>query len=142
MKKFLLSERFRLELHWDKCTHDKAGEMSFTNAYFSGPVLKQAVELNQSDHITLDFCKQTMVIVNNVYTGTFAWNGIEYKDSNIFLKAAILVYDEDLKDIPKLNDSDYLVIDTRSHENEKHNYNALYPTYVVSRDSELYDYRR
>ena len=142
MKKFLLSERFRLELHWKKCVHSKAGEMHFTGAYFSGPVLKEVLKLNQADHITLDFCKQTMVVVNNVYTGTFAWDGVEYKEDKILLKATVLVYDEDLKNIPKLNDSDYLVIDTRSHENEKHNYNALYPTYVISGDSELYDYRR
>lgn len=142
MGKFLLSERFRLELHWKKCIHSKAGEMHFVGAYFSGPVLKQAAKLQPNDHITLDFCHQTMIIVHNVYTATFAWDGVEYKDDKIFLKAAILMYDEDLKNIPKLNDSDYLVIDTKNHENEKHVYNTLYPTYVVSRDSDLYDYRR
>jgi len=141
MGKFLLSERFRLEIHWQKCTHSE-GEIHFTGAYFSGPVLKEAVELNQADHITLDFCKQTMIVVDGVYIGTFAWNGIEYSENKIFLKAAVLIYDEELKNIPKLNDTDYLVIDTRSHENEKHNYNALYPTYVVGKDDELYDYRR
>ena len=141
MSKFLLSERFRLELHWKKCTHKK-GEIHFEGAYFSGPVLKQAVELNQSDHITLDFCRQTMVVVNGVYIGTFAWNGVEYGQDKIFLRAAVMMYDKKLKNIPKLKDTDYLVIDTRDHENEKHNYNSLYPTYVVSKDSDLYDYRR
>jgi len=142
MKRFLLSERFRLELHWEKCIHDKPGEMKFEGAYFSGPVLKQAAKLNDSDHITLDFCNQTMIIVKNVYTGTFAWNGVEYKDNKIFLKAAILLYDEELENIPKLRDFDYLVIDTRNHENAKHNYNALYPAFVVGAEDEIYDYRR
>jgi hypothetical protein len=142
MGKFLLSERFRLELHWNKCTHTKAGEMHFEGAYFSGPVLKQAVELNQSDHMTLDFCHQTMVVVNNVYTGTFAWNGVEYKSNKILLKAAVLMYDDDLKNIPKLDDEDYLVIDTRNHENEKHNFHTLYQTYVISKENDIYDYRR
>lgn len=142
MEKFLLSERFRLELHWQECIHNKVGEMHFVGAYFTGPVLKEATKLNQVDHITLDFCHQTMVMVNNVYIGTFAWGGVEYKNNKIFLKAAVMLYDEKLKNIPKLNDTDYLVIDTRDHENEKHNYNTLYPTYVVGKDSELYDYRR
>lgn len=142
MRKFLLSERYRLELHWKKCIHVKAGEMHFEGAYFSGPVLKEAAKLNDTDHITLDFCFQTMILVNNVYTGTFAWNGVSYKDNEIFLKAAILMYDEKLKNIPKLNDTDYFVIDTKNHENEKHNYNVLYSTYVVNKDGELYDYRR
>ena len=141
MKRFLLSERFRLELHWKKCIHSKAGEMQFIDAYFSGPVLKQAAKLNDTDHIVLDFCNQTMIVVKNVYTGTFAWNGVEYKDDKIFLKAAILLYDEKLKNIPKLKDSDYLIIDTKNHENAKHNYNSLYPTYVVNKENELYDYR-
>ena len=142
MENFLISERFRLELHWKKCIHSKAGEMHFTDAYFSGPVLKQAEKMNDSDHITLDFSGQTMIIVKGVYTGTFVWNGVEYGDGKIFLKAAVMLYDKDLKNIPKLNDSDYLVIDTRDHENEKHNYNALYTTYVVNKGDELYDYRR
>lgn len=142
MKGFLLSERFRLELHWDKCIHNKAGEMHFTGAYFSGPVLKQTQRLNDSDHINLDFCFQTMILVNNVYVGTFAWNGVEYSKDKIHLKAATMLYDEELKNIPKLKDTDYLVIDTIDHENEKHNYNTLYPTYVVNKDSDLYDYRR
>lgn len=142
MNRFLISERFRLELHWEKCIHSKAGEMHFVDAYFSGPVLKQAEKLNDSDHIALDFCGQTMIIVKGVYVGTFAWNGVEYEKDKILLKAAVMLYDKDLKNIPKLNDSDYLVIDTRDHENEKHNYNALYPTYVVNKENELYDYRR
>jgi hypothetical protein len=142
MGKFLLSERFRLELHWKKCIHSKAGEMHFEGAYFSGPVLKQAVELNQNDHIELDFCNQTLVVVHGVYVGTFAWSGVDYKDDKILLKAAMLMYDKKLKNIPKLENTDYLVIDTRNHENEKHNYNTLYPTYVVSKGGELYDYRR
>ena len=142
MGKFLLSERFRLELHWKKCIHSKAGEMHFEGAYFSGPVLKQAVELNQSDHIELDFCNQTLVVVQGVYIGTFAWSGVEYSKDKIFLRAAVLMYDKKLKNIPKLNNTDYLIIDTRDHENEKHNYNALYPTYVVDQGGELYDYRR
>ena len=116
--------------------------MHFTGAYFSGPVLKQAAKLNDSDHINLDFCNQTMVVVNNVYVGTFAWNGVRYAKDKVLLKAAVMFYDKDIENIPKLNDTDYLVIDTRDHENEKHNYNTLYPTYVVNKESDLYVYRR
>ena len=68
---------------------------------------------------------------------------MEYtKKGNILLKSAMIEYDPDIKGIPNLRDKDYLVIDTSGHENEKHAFNLLYPTYVVDRDSELYNYRR
>ena len=141
--KFLLSERFRLELHWKKVLRPKAGEMYLTEAYFSGPVLAQADKINDNDTIRLDFCSQFIVLTRAVYVGDLKWGEVVYnKNGTITLKNARIEYDADLKDIPNLETKDYLVIDTSGHENEKHLNNLLYPTYAVSADSELYDYRR
>jgi hypothetical protein len=143
MKGFLLSEKYRLELHWNKVLRPKAGIMHLTDAYFSGSALAQADKINDNDTIRLDFCSQLTVIVKNVYVADLHWGEVVYnKDGTINLKSARLEYDSELIGIPNLEDKDYLVIDTKDHENDKHIYNLLYPAYVVGRDSELYDYRR
>jgi hypothetical protein len=140
--KFLLSERYRLELHWNKVLRPKAGEMHLTEAYFSGPALAQADKLTPNDTIRLDFCSQLVVLTRAVYIGDLKWGEVVYnKNGTITLKGARIEYDPDLKGIPNLETKDHLIIDTSGHENDKHLYNLLYPTYVVDRESEIYDYR-
>jgi hypothetical protein len=117
--------------------------MRLIGAYFSGPVLAQADRINNNDSIRLDFCSQFVILVRNVYVADLKWGEVVYnKNNTITLKDAIIVYDPDLEGIPNLEKKDYLVIDTSGHENQKHLYNFLYPTYVVNKNSELYDYRR
>jgi len=139
---FLLSERYRLELHWKKVLRPKAGEMHLVDAYFSGPALAQAEQINSNDTIRLDFCSQLITLVKSVYVADLFWGEVKYnKTQTVILKNALIKYDPALKGIPNLENKDYLVIDTSGHENEKHLYNLLYPTYVVNADSELYNYR-
>jgi len=141
--KFLLSERFRLELHWDRVLRPKPGEMHLSGAYFSGPALKEADEINSNDTIRLDFCSQLVILIKSVYVADLYWGEVSYdKNGVVDLKDARIEYDPDIKGIPNLEDKDHLVVDTSGHENEKHLCNLLYPTYVVDRDSELYNYRR
>ena len=141
--KFLLSERYRLELHWKKVLRPKAGEMHLTDAYFTGPAMKQADKINDNDAIRLDFCSQLITLVNSVYVADLRWGEAVYtKNENVYLKNARVEYDPSIKGIPNLGNKDYLVIDTSGHENEKHLFNLLYPTYVIDEDSEIYDYRR
>lgn len=141
--KFLFSERYRLELHWSKVLRPEAGIMWLTGAYFSGPVLANAEKINDKDSIKLDFCSQLVILVKNVYVATLSWDKVAYNNNGtVSLKGAKLTYDPELKGIPNLANDDYLIIDTKNHENEKHLYNLLYPTYVLDRDSELYNYRR
>ena len=139
----MLGERFKLELHWKKVLRPKAGEMHLVDAYFSGPALAQADKINNNDTIRLDFCSQLVVLVKSVYVGDLKWGEVVYnKNKTVTLKNARIEYDPELKGIPNLETKDYLVINTAGHENEKHLYNLLYPTYVIDRDSELYNYRR
>ena len=141
MAEFILSERYRLELHWNKVLRPKAGIMHFVDAYFSGPVLARADKLQENDSIVLDFCSQMIILTRNVYTARFSWTEAKYKDNKIQFKSATLTFDPTLNGIPNLNDNDYLVIDTKNHENEKHAFNLLYPTYVIGMDNDFYDYR-
>jgi hypothetical protein len=141
--RFLLSERFRLEVHWDKVLRPKDGEMHLVGARFEGPALDQADKINDNDTIRLDFCSQLITLVKSIYVADLYWGEVSYdKDKIVGLKDARIEYDPDIRGIPNLNNKDHLIIDTSGHENEKHLYNLLYPTYVVDGDSELYDYRR
>jgi len=139
----LLGERYKLELHWKKVLRPKVGEMHLVDAYFSGPVLAQTDKINDNDTIRLDFCSQLIFLVKSVYVGDLKWGEVIYnKNETITLKGARIEYDPELRGIPNLENKDYLVIDTAGHENEKHLFNLLYPTYVIGKDSQLYDYRR
>lgn len=142
MGRFLLAERYRLELHWDKVIYDNPGECKFVNARFKGPALQDAARLQENDHIMLDFFSQYIIFVKNVYVGKFSWGGVEYNaDRSITLKDAKLTHDTELNKVPKLNDTDYLVIDTSGHEEAMHQYNLLYKTYVIDNNSELYNFK-
>lgn len=139
MEKFDLSDRYRLELHWKKATYKKEGECNLENALFKGPALSEAVKLNNNDSIMLDFFSQYIVLVNDVYVARFSWGEVSYnKDGSISLKNAKIVHDTELNKVPKLSDGDFLIIDTKGHEVENHQFNLLYKTYVVNSDTNLY----
>ena len=138
MEKFLLSERYRLEIHWKGLTY-KEKVCLFDGAYFSGPALSLANEINSEDGIILDFYSQYIKFVSGVYVGKFSWGEVKYKDDNALLSNAKLVQAE-LSSVPKLKDDDYLVIDTLNHEEAVHAFNPMYTTYVVNKEVGCYNF--
>lgn len=141
-KRFLLSERYRLELHWKSTRYVKPGICNLTGAYFSGPALQDALRLNDNDFIMLDFYKQYVVLVKNVYVAKLSWGQVVYNgDGTITLKNAKITHDTELNRVPQLKNDDYLVIDTSDHEVSKHFFNFVYKTFVISPDKELYNFR-
>jgi hypothetical protein len=141
MEKFSLSDRYRLEIHWKSLSYERDGLCKFDGAYFSGPALQDALRLNDKDHIMLDFFKQYLILVKNVYVARFEWKGVEYrKDGTIQLKESFMSHDTELNRVPKLASTDYLIIDTRGHDAENHHFNLVYKTYVVNEDTQLYKF--
>jgi hypothetical protein len=141
MQKFDLSDRFTLKLKWKSAVYEQPGRCKLNGAYFTGPALADSVKLQNNDHIMLDFFRQYKLIVQNVYVARFSWGEVEYlKDGNIKLKDAFMTHDTELNKVPKLKDSDYLVIDTSNHEIETHPFNPVYRTYVVNEDTALYKF--
>jgi len=141
MEKFSLSDRYRLEFHWDSVRYDYAGMCFFERAYFSGPVLQEALRLNDEDHIMLDFFSQYLVLVRSVYVAKLQWKGVNYNtDGRIYFKEVFMSHDKELNKVPKLNNTDYLVIDTKGHEVARHTFNLVYKTYVVNTDTQLYNF--
>lgn len=143
MEKFSLSERYRLELHWSSATYEKDGRCALKDARFAGPALVEATRIADNDNILLDFFRQYLLLVENVYVGKFSWGQVIYnKDGTITLKDAYITHPTELNKVPKLNNTDYLVIDTSNHEIETHPFNPVYRTYVVNADTNLYKFGR
>ena len=142
MTTFISSEKFRLELKWDKTLYLKEGECSFEGAFFTGPVLQIAQKINVNDFIMLDFYSQYLLLVHGVYVAKFSWGEVVYSEdgAKAFLKDALLSHNTELNNVPNLEDSDYFVIDTGNHTVDKHSFNMLYKTILVNTDNNLYKF--
>lgn len=143
MKKFLLSERHRLELHWDDAVYEQDGICKLKNAFFSGPALSSAAKISGDEFISLDFCNQYYILAHKVYVAKFSWGNVTYnKDGTVSLEPAILSNDVVLNKVPKFGKTDYIVIDTVGHEEGEHNYNFVYYSFLVKETGELYNFRK
>jgi hypothetical protein len=144
MKDFLISEMFRLEIRWEDALYNRDGVCFFKNAYFTGPVLKQALKVKDNDHILLDFYSQYLMLVKGVYVGKFSWKEVKYKDDDnkILLSEASLSHESELNRVPKLNKDDFFVVDTSDHTTELHNMFLVYKTYVINNTNDLYRFKK
>lgn len=141
MDKFLLAEQYRLELHWSKAVYEKNGLCRLENAFFSGPALQIANEINLNDSINIDFYKQYIIFVKNVYVAKLSWGEVVYnKDNTVSLKNATLTHDTELNEVPKLRDTDFIVINTQNHEEATHYLHLVYIAYVVNENGILYKF--
>lgn len=139
----LLGEKYRLELHWEKARYEKEGVCDLKGAFFSGPALSDAEEVQPNDEILLDFYSQYIVLVKNVYVGKLSWRAVKYNKNNIIsLMDAKITHNTELNRVPKLKDNDYLVIDTSNHEMAVHMFHLTYKTYVVNEGGELYNFKK
>jgi hypothetical protein len=141
MIKFDLSDRFRLNLKWYTATYEQEGVCLLQGAYFSGPALSEAQQINDNDHIMIDFAGQYFIITNAVYVAKLSWKEAVYdKEGNVHLRGAMLTHETELNRVPKLKDSDFIIIDTSQHTVEQHHLNFNYKAYVVNRDTQLYKF--
>jgi hypothetical protein len=137
--KFRIAEKFRLEIRWDKVIYEQPGVAKLINCYLSGPVLKEVDEMNEEDYMSLDFKNQYIVFVPYYYVAKLSWKGINREPNKIYLSNAFL-RNEHTNSVPKLNDNDYIVVDTSDHEDEKHQHNLVYPSYLIKETGELYKF--
>ena len=82
---YMISEKYRLELHWDKLNYRAEGKTcELINARFKGPALSLAAHINPNDHIKLDFCPQYTILIKNYYVATLSWSEVVYnKDHTV-----------------------------------------------------------
>lgn len=141
MKEFLLSERYKLELHWKEAVYEKEGVCKLKDAYFSGPALRIAQKINGNDNINIDFCRQYLIFTKFVYVAKLSWGNVVYnKDGTVSLKNAILLHDTELNKVPKFKNTDYIVINTENHEENVHHFNLVYESYVIDENGVLYKF--
>jgi len=138
-----LGEKYRLEIHWDKVVYEKEDLCDLKGCCFSGPALAFAQQIQPNDYINLDFCGQYSIITNNAYVAKFFWGEVIYnEDRTITLKDATMSHDSDFHKVPKLENSDYIVIDTKDHEADVHHLNLVYKSYVINTHNDLYIFRK
>ncbi len=137
---FLISEQFKLEVHWEDVLYNQEGRCGLIGAYFSGPALKIAQRINDEDHMLLDLYSQYITLVKGAYVLKFEWSGVEYKDDEgiVMLSNTYLTHNEDLNTTPKLNKTDYFVIDTSDHEFSIHKNSLVYKTLTIKEDHSRY----
>lgn len=142
MEKFKISERYRLELHWDKVKYGSEGVCELENAYFSGPALSIAEKIEGNTFINLDFCYQYYIIARRAYVVKLSWGDVIYDgDGNVKLGNAYLSYDEDFGALPKFKDKDYVAIDTSDHEEETHAFHLVYKSFLINENYDAYNFK-
>ena len=137
---FSISDRYRLELRWNEIIYKEDQKAVLKGCCFCGPVLGELLELNQEDSIELDFVNQYYVFIESFYIAKLSWSGARYTPDKIFLDN-VLLENKHLNVVPKLNNEDYIVIDTTKHEDEEHLYNLVYTSYLVRKDGTLYNFK-
>ena len=128
--------KYRLELRWDKVEYSREAVAVLKGAYFTGPVLKDAAQLEDEDQLILDMTAQHIIfVIPEYYQATLKWKGVEYKDDKIFLKES-WIEGKYINSVETLEDNDFILIDCREHEKEKHPFLLVYWAEVCKEDKE------
>lgn len=137
---FKCRRKYRLELHWDTVRYYNDTIAVLEGAYFSGPVLKNAVELVAPDHIDLDMTPQHFVLLDTYYIVKLSWEGVEYLSDDRILLAGAKITNDYLKSLHKLEDQDWILINTEKHEEDIHVYHFVYEAQVMKPTKEPHKY--
>jgi hypothetical protein len=139
---YLCKERYRLELRWEGITYHDEQTAVLTGAYFTGPVLKEAQQIQSPDFIDLDLTKQHLLVFDSYYIVRLSWEGVEYcSDGTVALQEAVLS-NKLLRSLHNVEDKDYILINTEKHEEELHAYNLVYDAEVMKETEEPYVYAK
>ena len=127
--------KYRLELRWDKVEYPTEDVASLKKAYFMGPVLKEAAQISPNDQLMLDMTYQHMIFVPEYYQALLQWKGVEYKDDKVFLKGAT-IKGKHINSLEPLNNTDFILIDCKEHEEKKHAFHLVYWAEICKADKE------
>ena len=137
---FLLGEKYRLDLKWNSVIYNE-NICYFKNATFSGPAIQFAERVEPNNMMLLDFFKQYFMFAKTAYIANFSWGDIKYLDNNIILLGnAKLEHDSEINKVPKMRNTDYVVINTTNHDAEKHIWHPTYDSVVVNELGEAYNF--
>jgi len=120
-----VSNKYRLELHWQSVSYDDQGLANLKGAYLCGPVLKEAAQIQPNDQLMLDMTSQHLIFIPDYYQALLKWKGVEYKEDRVFLKDAT-IRGRHVNSIETLKNNDWIIIDCADHEEEKHPFHLVY----------------
>jgi hypothetical protein len=129
--------KYRLELHWDSVEYAEDDRAVFKGAYFTGPVLSDAAQINDDDELILDITKQHVILaaMEDFYQAVLKWKGVDYKDDKVFLKEC-WVKGKYVNSLEKLENDDWILIDCREHEEENHPFLLVYWAEIYKKEKE------
>lgn len=138
---FLVNDKYRLELKWKKVVYDK-GVCYLKGAYFTGPVVKDLMEVRNNDFILLDFFKQYYMYAADIYIVELHWGIVNHELANnkINVSNVYLKHPTELNNVPKLRNKDYILINTEGHEAETHMFYPTYKAVVLNEFGEAYNF--
>jgi hypothetical protein len=117
--------KYRLELRWQKVEYNQDNEASLVEAYFTGPVLKEAAKIRENDQLTLDMTSQHSIFIPDYYQSVLMWKSVEYVPGKVLLKGATLK-GKYVNSIDTLKNTDWILIDCFEHEEKKHPFHLVY----------------
>lgn len=135
-------DKYRLELHWDRLEYHNDSVVNLLGAYLSGPVLIDAQKLNDKDCISLDLTPQHLVVLNSYYIIKLDWSSVSYSPNGIVNLGSATLSNDHLKSLHKLENSDFILINTEKHEHTTHAKYLVYDSEVVRRDKKPYKYTK
>lgn len=114
--------KYCLELHWKDVEYFQEDVATLTGAYFTGPVLKQAAQINGEDYLLLDMTSQHLLFppMADFYQAYLTWKGVEYKEDKVYLQEAWLK-GKYVNSLEKLDKEDWILIDCKGHDTEDYN---------------------
>jgi hypothetical protein len=127
--------RYRLELRWDSVEYNTDDTAVLKGAYFCGSVFKDAAKLRGKDELILDMTAQHQVFISDYYHATLYWGGVEYLEDKVLLKDACII-GKYVNSIETLENTDWVLIDCKEHEEKKHPFSLVYYAEVRKRDGE------
>ncbi len=129
--------KYRLELHWDSVEIVEDDRAVLKGAYFTGPVLSDAAQINDDDQLTLDMTKQHAILApkEDYYQAVLKWKGVDYKDDKVFLKE-VWLRGKYVNSLEKLENDDWILIDCREHEEANHPFLLVYWAEVYKKEKE------
>ena len=129
-----VTERYQLFLNWYGLKYN--GDIAiFNEAWFEGPVLQDAAQIQPNDYINLDFTKQnidtSLFLPSGFFIARLAWEIVTYKDNKVILGSCTLSHNK-AGSLKELEDGFKFLIDCSKHEEYLHNNHLVYPAWALS----------
>lgn len=134
-----VKELYRLFFQWKGLKYN-GGVATFKKAWFSGPVLARAAQINPNTYIDLDFTSQNvdtkLFLPKGFFIARLQWKDVEYKDEEIILKGCVLLHNK-AGSLKELKSGLRFLIDCSGHEERTHHKMLVYPAWVLNPEDEI-----